>query len=188
VNKKIVCPLISPSLVIADDARLAARISCALVKPGYYLPVVDGPPMSRSDHDAEVVRRNNAAARANPDTIFLTGLSDISVNAITARFSPRLQSKIRRVSTFEDIDRLYATNRRAGPPLAWGRDRIGIGLLRALRAGVSIVFEDRPSPVDLVLSKGTHLVVCEEGNDIAQRLCQGNRGSEITSRLACRDG
>ena len=168
VYKKIACPLISPSLVIADDARLAARISCALVKPGYYLPVVDGPRMSRSDHDAEVVRRNNAAARANPDTIFLTGLSDISVNAITVRFSRRLQSKIRHVSTFEDIDGLYANNRRAGPPLAWGRDRIGIGLLSALRAGVSIVFEDRPSPVDVVLSKGAHLVACEEGNDIAQ--------------------
>lgn len=164
----IACPLISPSLVIADDARLAARISCALAKPGYYLPVVEGPRMSRIDRDAEVVRRNNAAARVKPNTIFLTGLSDVSFNAITARFSRRLQSKIRRIGTSEDIDGLCANNQRAGPPLVWGRDRIGIGLLRALHARVSIVFEERPSPVDAVPSKDTHLVVCEEGNDLAQ--------------------
>src|SRR5258708_9171065 len=50
----------------------------------------------------------------------------------------------------------------------WGRDRIGVGLLKALRAGQDIVFEDKPSPDDWVPSKGGHLVVCEEGEELSQ--------------------
>jgi hypothetical protein len=47
-------------------------------------------------------------------------------------------------------------------------DRIGIGLLKALRAGSNIVFEEKYSPIDVVASKTEHLVVCEEGEDLAQ--------------------
>ena len=52
--------------------------------------------------------------------------------------------------------------------LEWGKDRIGIGLLKALRARRSIVFNDNPSPAELIPPKSGHLVVCEEGDDIAQ--------------------
>jgi hypothetical protein len=162
------CPPISRSLVIADDARLAAQMSCALARPGYYLPIIEGPRMSRTDHEAEVVRRNNAASRAKPDAIFLTGLSDDSINALKVRFASRLQSKIRHIATSEDVNCLYDDDRLSRPPVIWGRDRIGIGLLKALRARSSLAFEDKPSPVEAVPSKSTHLVVCEEGNDLAQ--------------------
>lgn len=162
------CPPISKSIVITDDSRLAALMSCALARPGCYLPIVEGPRMTRMDHDAEVVRRNNAAARIKPDAIFLTGLSDDSYGALTARFSGRLQSKIRRIEKSEDINSLYDNDRLTHPPVVWGRDRIGIGLLKALRSRSSIAFEDKPSPVEAVPSKTAHLVVCEEGNDLAQ--------------------
>ena len=151
------CPPISRSLVIADDAQLAAQLSCALAAPGYYLPVIEGPRMSRMDHDAEVVRRNNAAGRIKPDAIFLTGLSDASFNALTARFAGRLRSKIQRIAKPGDITRLYDDNRPIRPPVVWGRDRIGIGLLKALRARSTIIFEDKPSPVEAISSKATHL-------------------------------
>jgi hypothetical protein len=39
----IACSPIARTLVIAEDARLAAQISYALALPGHYLPVVEGP-------------------------------------------------------------------------------------------------------------------------------------------------
>jgi len=51
---------------------------------------------------------------------------------------------------------------------AWGRDRIGVGLLKALRAGRDIVFEDKPSPYEWVPSNGGHIVVCEEAEELSQ--------------------
>jgi hypothetical protein len=54
------------------------------------------------------------------------------------------------------------------PPLQWGRDRIGIGLLKALRSRVHIEFSEHDSPRDHVVSKSDHIVVCEEGNELAQ--------------------
>jgi hypothetical protein len=49
-------------------ARRAAQISCALTLPGHYLPVVEGPRFLPPDPSAELVRRNNAAARVRPES------------------------------------------------------------------------------------------------------------------------
>ena len=75
---------------------------------------------------------------------------------------------MQRVSTYDDVNRICDPKRLKKPPLTWGRDRIGIGLLKALRARSSIVFSDDPSPVEAVPSQMTHLVVCEQGDDLAQ--------------------
>ena len=136
----IKCPLMSRNLVIADDARLAAQLSCALSEPGRYLPVIEGPRMTRADSDAEIARRNNAASRIKPEAIFLAGLPDDTAAALSARFTPRHRSRLRRIVTSEDINGLHS-GRTSLPPLTWGNDRIGIGLLKALRAKTSIAFE-----------------------------------------------
>jgi hypothetical protein len=161
------CPPLLQTLVIADDPHLAAKISCALAKAGHYLPVMEGPRMQRQDRDIEVVRKNNGAARLHPTSIFLTGLQDDAFQALTTRFTGRLKSKIQRVSNEGDIEALR-TDRRANSNVVWGRDRIGLGLLKALRVGSGIVFEDKPSPNEAVPSKSLHLVVCEEGDELAQ--------------------
>jgi hypothetical protein len=57
---------IARTLVIAGDAWLAAQISSALALPGHDLPVVEGPRFLPPDPTAELVRRNNAAARVRP--------------------------------------------------------------------------------------------------------------------------
>jgi hypothetical protein len=72
---------------IAEDARLAAQISCALALPGHYLPVVEGPRFLAPDPTAELVRRNNAAATVRPESIFMTGLSDKAFDGLTARLA-----------------------------------------------------------------------------------------------------
>jgi hypothetical protein len=160
------CPLLLQKLVIADDARLAAQISCALARPGAYLPVIDGPRLTRHDREAEVIRRNNAAARVNPKSIIFAGLSQESSLALLTHLPAK---RVTRVSTPGDVDSLlHERTSRNLDPVRWGRDRIGIGLLRALRSGTNIVFTESPSPNGSVSSKSGHLVVCEDGNDLSQ--------------------
>lgn len=160
------CPNLIPALVIADDARLAAQVSCILARPGSYLPVVDGPRIKRPDHAAEVIRRNNAAARVKADSIVFAGLSD---DAATAMLCHLPSQQVKRVASPSDVNGLP----RVGPPfraspLVWGRDRIGIGLLKALRAHTSIEFTEVASPIESLPSKSKHLVVCEEGEELSE--------------------
>jgi hypothetical protein len=164
----ISCPPLVKKLVIAEDPHLAAQISCALALPGHYLPVVEGPRFLHTDPAVELVRRHNAAGRVRPELIFMTGLSDKAFDALTAGFVPRLKPAIRRVSTAEEIERLGDPERFNKPPLTWGKDRIGIGLLKALRGQRCIVFTDEPSPEETVSSKSGHLVVCEQGEPLAE--------------------
>ena len=162
------CPPISETLVIAEDSVLAVQISCLLAAPGHYLPVVESPRFLPPDPVVELVRRNNAAGRVRPKAIFMIGLSDKAFESLTARLADPLKPLIRRISTTEQIERLADPGRFRMPPLKWGKDRIGIGLLRALRERRSIFFVNESSPMELVASKSGHLVVCEQGEPLAE--------------------
>jgi len=160
------CPILLNRIVIADDARLAAQVACVLSQPRCYLPVVDGPRMARPDSDAEVIRRNNAAARVKADLIVFAGVSHDSISSFRGRFPSR---KVRKVDAAKDVERLASENSLSrDDAMPWGRDRIGIGLLKALRAGARIVFTENRSAGESVPSKSGHLVVCEEGDDLAE--------------------
>jgi hypothetical protein len=76
------CPTISDTLVFADDAQLAAKLSCILARPRSYLPVIDGPRLQRQDRDHEVIRRGNAAARSKAERFVFAGLAPDSVGAL----------------------------------------------------------------------------------------------------------
>ena len=69
------CPPILKVAIVADDAELAARLSCIFNRHGYYLPVFDGPRMTRPDGRSEAVRRNNTIARASVKKVALADLS-----------------------------------------------------------------------------------------------------------------
>jgi hypothetical protein len=168
------CPIIVPTLVIADDARLAAQISCLFASPGAYLPVMEGPKLRDSELARDVVRRNDAAARAKPGVILLAGVSDASYEAISSHFAPVLKARLERVKNLSDVDRLHRQDLHhqdllfKRPPLQWGRDRIGIGLLKALRGRSRIVFSDNSSPTDNVSLTSDHVVICEENDGLSQ--------------------
>jgi hypothetical protein len=165
----IKCPILSKTLVIADDALLAAQASCVLAQAGTYLTILDGPRMMRPDYHAEVIRRNNAAGRAKPERIIIAGISDEAYNAMMRGFSPGLRGRMHRVNDLAEIERLLNDKSPLqGPPLEWGHDRIGVGLLKALRARSGILFSDGPSPVEAVAPKSAHLVVCEDGEELSQ--------------------
>ncbi|MGY3603642.1 MULTISPECIES: hypothetical protein [unclassified Bradyrhizobium] len=71
-----------------------------------------------------------------------------------------------RVRAADDLAMLLKT--KPTTPMTWGRDNIGIGMLRAMRARKSIVFEDRASPEVYEPPRVDHLVVCEMEDDILQ--------------------
>jgi hypothetical protein len=159
------CPKISDDIIVSDDPRLAAQLSCALAKRGEYLPVVDGPRLTRPDVEAEVIRRNNVVARAAAKRILIAGVSDESFALLSAKIHSR---RIKRILQFEDLETLSSRRTLSGEPLVWGRGRIGTDLLKALRAHKQVVFSDFPSPVEELASESGHLVVCEEGKDLSE--------------------
>jgi len=161
------CPSIASSFVIADDARLAAQLSCRLAKADTYLPVVGGPLLFRGDGGGEVARRNNSASRANAKSMLFVGLQQESQDALLAGLWPQFRAVVQRISTAEDVQQIGGRCSHR-PPLVWGKDRIGVGLLMALRANRPIKFTDEPSTPGFVKSQSGHLVVCEEGDDICQ--------------------
>jgi hypothetical protein len=156
------CPPIADRFIFADDAKLAAQLSCRLAVAGSYLPVCDGPRMQRPDRRFEIIRRHNVLGRARAKIAFMAGLSDEAFNALSQSLNSRRTLPCNRVSS---VDVLHGTGRGT---LVWGNDRIGIGLLKALRAGQDIRFEDKPSPDEWVASKNGHLVVCEQGEEISE--------------------
>jgi hypothetical protein len=75
-------------------------------------------------------------------------------------------SKTRRVDAGEDLG-LGRSDRI--PALVWGRRNPGLGLLRALQSGQPIRFDDAADcPSKAVPTVSGHLVVCEDGDDLAQ--------------------
>lgn len=163
------CPKVSEDFIFADNVRLAAQLSCVLAKPGIYLPVCDGPRLQRADGAYEIIRRHNAAIRAKTRTIYLAGLEDKAFDLMVASLSRRKSISCLKISSNDELAAIpRAERKRKSEPLRWGRDRIGLGLLMALRAGSEIYFEDALSPDTHVPSKSGHLVVCEEGEELSQ--------------------
>src|SRR5215470_3604531 len=143
------CPTILPVLAIADDARLAAQISCRFATPGAYFPIIDGPGPNGSGQGDDLIRKNDAALRAKPSVILLAGLSDDSCEAISRNFAPVLKARLERIKAPSDVDKLHRQDLPLKhPPLRWGRDRIGVGLLKALRNRSGIAFTDNSSPTE----------------------------------------
>jgi hypothetical protein len=162
------CPLLLKTVVISDDEKLAAQLSCFFAKPGHYLTVLDGPRMARPDRHGEIIRRNNACARVKAARIVLAGLSQEADEALTHQL--RTPRRISRVKTSADILQMIESAGGAfnQPPLVWGRDHVGIGLLTALREKRTIAFSDEPSPLTDVPAKSGHLVVCDVGDELTQ--------------------
>jgi hypothetical protein len=161
------CPPFSRSFVFADDAKLAAQLSCTLAEQGVYLPVCDGPRMQRPDHAIEVLRRHNAMGRTRANIAYMAGLSDAAFEALCQSLNTSRKVTCHRLSAASEIaSAIPAAEVRS--VLTWGHDRIGVGLLKALQGRQTIVFGDKPSPYEWVPSKSRHIVVCEESEELAQ--------------------
>ncbi len=131
-------PKLLKTSVISDDPHLAARFSSAIARQFYYLTVFDGPRMARPDANAEALRRNNALARIEADSVVLTGLSDAQLTAMT----DLLPSKVVRLCGASDVESFALKSMVGNKRIIWGLENIGVGLLQALHEGRLIEFED----------------------------------------------
>src|SRR5262245_16279657 len=61
-------------VVLGDDPYLLAEFTTILARRDSYLPLLDGPRLTRPDADAEVIRRTNTVARLQPRMVILAGL------------------------------------------------------------------------------------------------------------------
>lgn len=152
---------------MADDAKLAAIMLCALATKGTYLPVCDGPRLQRPDHHIEIIRRHNAVGRSRARSIYATGLSDESFAAMSKSLSTNNKAMLHRVSSEENASAFENASAKNGT-LTWARDRIGIGVLKALRENKAIRFTDEASPDEGISSLNGHVVVCEDGEELSQ--------------------
>lgn len=75
-------PSFESTSIVSDNPQLAVQLSSLFARDGRYLPVVDGPRMTRSDAANEVIRRVNALVSTRVECVLLAGLSDESRNAM----------------------------------------------------------------------------------------------------------
>jgi hypothetical protein len=94
------------------------------------------------------------------------GLGNEAAERMTASLSYNEAVQCLRIESATDFPHSFAKSDKEN--LIWGRDRIGIGFLQALREKRGIVFEDIESPFYSIPSQSGHLVVCEDGEEIAQ--------------------
>ncbi len=159
------CPALSTDAIVSDDPELAAALSSALARRDIYLPVLDGPRLTRPDRASEVIRRIATIARASSKSTFLAGLSEGARDALISK----LPNGHARVVGLNDVTALSVDPLRAERPrLIWGRDRIGLGLLKALYSGQLVEFADQESPRGAVASKSGHLVICEAHEPLSE--------------------
>ncbi|WGD28935.1 hypothetical protein AncyloWKF20_14210 [Ancylobacter sp. WKF20] len=121
--------------------------------------------MTRQDHVSEVVQRRNAIVRSNVQEIIIGELDADGRNALVEALPNR---RVRHVSR-GDIPSLFMSNNdKSRRKLVWGRDNIGVGLLKALYEKEIIDFTDKVSPSYSVKPKSNHLVICEAGEPLSE--------------------
>lgn len=159
------CPKLSNEVIVSDDPELAAAISSALACRDTYLPVIDGPRLTRPDYASEVIRRIATIGNAGAKSTLLAGLSMTASELLIAK----LPDNHAKVIGFDDVPALSVDPKRVERDrLVWGRDRIGLGLLTALYTGQLIEFTDEVSSRDAVPSRSGHLVICEAHEPLSE--------------------
>ncbi|WP_153130493.1 hypothetical protein [Dechloromonas hortensis] len=158
-------PSFEHSALVTDDPLLAAQISALFVYPGRYIPVMDGPRMSRPDADNEVVRRRNALALTEARQVLMGGLSSSAVDGIR----PGWKNCTVADQYCEHLQALRGSVKSPRGSLRWGPDNLGVGVYRARLARQELLPDLDISPSEGVVEAGTHLLVaCERGNLLAE--------------------
>lgn len=149
---------------VGDDPIFAAQVSSLLSRPGYYLPVLDGPRMGRPDASNEVVRRNNAIARIKPRLVVLNGLPEEARIELRRCLPSRIlleTDNIANIASSIDLPKHHGE-------LSWGPQNLAVGLLLAKKERYLLRINQSESPEDIhVPGDGGHLVILEANNDIA---------------------
>lgn len=116
------CPKLLRTLLIGDNPRLLAQVSCLLARKRYYLPVIDGPRITRPDYRAELSIRGNAAASMKAETVVFVGLSDETCSLFSRQIPASLSKRIDSVDEAEKLRGLMRATK--GQVLSWGYDKL----------------------------------------------------------------
>lgn len=175
------CPPIGPTAVFCDDPYQAARMSARLAKRGQYLALLDGPRVTRSDAPVEAVRKTNSLAFANPKSVIACGLSTEAIGLI----SPRIPPKMLRVIDSPAVMPARPITGVTAPKgsLVWGMEAIGVGVLKAMYAGVDIEFSEGANVERVHGTRSDHLVVIEAG-ELHSEVIAANYAFSIGAGLA----
>jgi len=158
-------PTFEPAVLVTDDAALAARISSLFLRPGRYLPVMDGPRMGRQDASNEVARRNYAISRTNARHVLMGGITPAAAQSMRAVWRRSTLS-----DAFEEhVQALKGVIKRPAKALEWGPDNLGVGLYRARLARQELQLTPGRSSEGCLVEAGRHLlVICESGDALAE--------------------
>lgn len=159
----ILSPRFSDAAIVGDDASLTAMLCSRLAKQGEYLAVLEAPRMARPDVQAEVVTCNNTLARVGATRHFFAGVEIGAKNALRPYYNG---SEVTDASSEDVISRISLLHNNG--ELVWGRDNIGVGLLRAMREKKHLIFSDTGPTQTFERGLNSHLVVVEDGNPLAQ--------------------
>lgn len=153
--------------IVGDKPALVAEIASLFTRPRRYLPVIDGPRMTRPDWSNEVIRRTNALAKAQSRRIVLADLHADSVQHLAGRGPAKMFISVSSVD--EAAIALKGWVKGPSERMTWGSDNLGIGLLLARRSKKCLQSDLGVSPTISFVSGGTHLLIaCEAGNELAQ--------------------
>jgi hypothetical protein len=150
---------------MGDDALLLAEIATLIAKRSAYLPLLNGPRLQRPDREPEVIRRSNAIAKVQPQSMLFAGLPDATCDM----FSFPRGTVVRRIHHADEVIAAGIANRRIhAEPLYWSRTHVGVGVLQALRSRRRISFAEMQPPRTSIDMDSSHIVVCEDGDAHSQ--------------------
>lgn len=159
-------PTFNPCTLVCNEPELAAQLSVALSMKGTYLPLMDGPRLSRHDAEGEVIRRTNAIAAAQSKKIVVVGCSEQVSQSLKGRVPAEIVKQVGAIT--EDALQPAGIKLKSGAPVQVNRKSIGPALLLALRAKRQLEFVDDAPEIRRVPGTATHLVVCEDENLLTQ--------------------
>lgn len=158
-------PRFESTALVTDDPVLAARVSSLFTRSGRYLPIIDGPRMSRPDNANEVARRLNAVWRAGCERLFLAGMEPQGAAAMKRRWDRAME-----LADYDELrSQLKGHVRLPREQLLWGAENLGVGVYQArLQRKELVIAPGCDSPSALVRAGKHLLVACEAGDPLAE--------------------
>lgn len=153
--------------IVGDKPSLVAEVASLFTCSRRYLPIIDGPRMTRTDWSNEVIRRSNVLVKAQIRRVVL---ADVPIEATKHLSLDWPNGTFISVSSAgEATAALKGWTKAPKEILAWGSENLGVGLLIARRSKKLLQTAEGVSPTTSFVSGGAHLLIaCETGNELAQ--------------------
>jgi len=168
----IVAPTFDGIALVSDDPLFLAGALSLFPRAETLVAVMDGPRMARPDAGNEVIRRVNALVSAGITRVVTANLGADQQHALSLAWGSEPLLKVDTVASMAST--LSGRVKRRKAKLAWGTDNLGVGLYVARRSKRELLPGTGTSTAQTFVHAGNELlVVCEQGNEMAQ-VCAAN--------------